>query len=144
MLVVDVNVLVDAYRPDAERHVAIRHWLDGVRSGIEPVALTGAVASALVRIATNRRVFAEPARLDDVLAFMDVLYGSPAIRRLEPGPRHWQLFSDLCRASAATGDRVPDAWLAALAMENRATLITADRGFGRYPGLRWRDPLADV
>ncbi len=144
MLVVDVNVLVDAYRPDAPRHAAIRQWLDAARFGVEPVTVPGVVASAFVRITTNRRVFSEPAPIVEVLAFMSGLYDSPAVLRIEPGPRHWQSFSDLCRRSGVAGDLVPDAWLAALAIENRATLITADRGFGRYPGLRWRDPLDDV
>lgn len=143
MLVVDVNVLVDAHRRGAQRHEARRGWLEAARTGDEPLALAGVVTSAFVRIVTNRRVFPDPASLEVALVFIDALHESPAIRRLEPGPRHWQLFSDLCLRSGATGDLVPDAWLAALAIENRATLITADRGFGRYPGLRWRDPLDD-
>lgn len=82
------------------------------------------------------------ARIEVASRFVDELTLSPAVRRIDPGPRHWQSFSDLCRAGSATGDLVPDAWLAALALEDRA-LITADRGFGRYSGLRWRDPPDD-
>lgn len=143
MLVADVNVLVDAHRLDAPRHVAVRDWLHAARSGGEPLLVAGVVASAFVRIVTNRRIFLDPAPIGVALTFIDELTTSPAVRRVEPGPRHWQLFAELCRTGAATGDLVPDAWLAAIALENRATLITADRGFGRYPGLRWRDPLDD-
>ena len=143
MLVADVNVLVDGHRLDAPRHAAVRDWLEAARSGDEPLAIAGVVASAFVRIVTNRRIFLDPAPIAIALAFIDELTTSPAVRWVEPGPRHWQVFSDLCRTSAAAGDLVPDAWLAAIALENRATLVTADRGFGRYPGLRWRDPLDD-
>jgi predicted nucleic acid-binding protein len=31
--------------------------------------------------------------------------------------------------------------LAALAMEHGLTLFSSDRGFARYPGLRWENPL---
>lgn len=143
MLVVDVNVLVDAHRLDAPRHVAVRDWLQAARGGDEPLAIAGVVVSAFVRIVTNRRIFLDPAPVAVAMAFIDELMTSPAARRVEPGPRHWQMFSDLCRTSAVTGDLVPDAWLAAIALENRGTLVTADPGFGRYPGLRWRDPLDD-
>ena len=68
----------------------------------------------------------------------------PAVRRIDPGPAHRAVFAEICRTSRVAGDLVPDAWLAAVAIENRATLITSDYGFGRYPGLVWRDPLADV
>jgi toxin-antitoxin system PIN domain toxin len=141
MLVADVSVLVDAHRLEAPRHEAIRDWLDTARRGDEPRAITGVVARAFVRIVTNPRGFLDPAPIEVALSVLDELATSPAVRRLEPGPRHWQLFSDLCRTAAATGDLVPDAWLAAIALENRATLLTADRGFGRFRGLRWRDPL---
>jgi uncharacterized protein len=144
MLVVDVNVLVDAHRIGAPRHEAILAWLDATRIGDEALTIPGSVASSFLRIVTNRRVFPDPASIDVALAFVDALMAGPAVRRIEPGPAHWALFADICRASRAVGDLVPDAWLAALAIENRATLVTSDRGFGRYPGLKWRDPLADA
>ena len=50
--------------------------------------------------------------------------------------------TEVCRAAEATADRVPDAYLAALALDLDAELITADRGFARFEGLRWRHPLA--
>ena len=144
MNVVDVNVLVDAHRPDGPRHEAVRQWLDAARAGDGLLGIPGHVASSFVRIVTNRRIFDHPTPVADALAFIEVLRASPSVLRIEPGHAHWALFADICRVSRVAGDLVPDAWLAALAIENRATLITADRGFGRYPGLKWRDPLADV
>jgi len=60
---------------------------------------------------------------------------------LIPGPRHWEIFARLCRKIGARGNRVPDAFLAALAIESGSEWMTADRGFARFPGLRWRHPL---
>ena len=59
-----------------------------------------------------------------------------------PARRHWAIFDRLCRDVGAKGNVVPDAYLAATALEVGAELVTADRGFGRFPGLRWRHPLA--
>jgi toxin-antitoxin system PIN domain toxin len=142
--VVDVNVLILAHREDVDRHVLWRGWLDSVRDADEVVGLPGHSIAGFVRIVTNVRAFSRPSTIDEAIGFVDALLDSTAVRRTEPGPRHWTLFSDLCRRASATGKLVPDAWLAALAIENRATLITADRGFARYPGLKWRDPTADA
>ncbi|MFN8631711.1 MAG: PIN domain-containing protein [Chloroflexota bacterium] len=58
-----------------------------------------------------------------------------------PGPRHWDLFVRLRAAAGAKGNLVPDADLAALAIESGCEWITTDRDFSRFPGLRWRHPL---
>jgi uncharacterized protein len=60
---------------------------------------------------------------------------------IQPGPRHWDIFIRLCREANATGNLVQDAWLAALAIEWGCEWITADRGFNRFNGLRWRSPI---
>jgi hypothetical protein len=62
---------------------------------------------------------------------------------VSPGPRHWGIFADLCRKANARGHLVPDAYLAALAIESGSEWITTDRGYARFPGLRWRHPLDD-
>jgi predicted nucleic acid-binding protein len=74
------------------------------------------------------------------MQFIDALLQSPTATVVRPGERHWDLFRPLCIEGNATGDRVPDAYLAALAIEHGCELVTFDRGFGRYPGLRWSAP----
>jgi toxin-antitoxin system PIN domain toxin len=112
--------------------------------GADPLGSPGRVASGFVRIVTNRRIFDHPTPIVDAPSFIEALHAYPKVLRIEPGPAHWGLFADICRVSRPAGDLVPDAWLAALTIENHATLITSDLGFGRYPGLKWRDLLADV
>ena len=72
-----------------------------------------------------------------MLEFVDALLEPPA-QLLQAGAKHWARFAELCRHLQLRGNLVPDAYLAALALEQGAELITFDRGFGRYPRLRWR------
>ncbi|MCB0970754.1 MAG: PIN domain-containing protein [Acidimicrobiales bacterium] len=140
MRCVDVNVLVYASRDDADDHAAHRAWLDLARRGPEPLGVPTAVASGFVRIVTHPRIFSTPTPLDAALGFLDVLHRSPAVEQVVPGPRHWSIFVDLCERIGATGNQVPDAFLAAMAIEQGATWVSADRGFGGYPHLRWLHP----
>jgi hypothetical protein len=82
-------------------------------------------------------VFVRPDPVDAVLDFVDVLLEPPA-QLLQAGANHWARFGELCRHLQLRGNLVPDAYLAALALEQSAELITFDRGYGRYPRLRWR------
>jgi toxin-antitoxin system PIN domain toxin len=100
------------------------------------------VLSAVVRLATNSRVFARPDTTGAALDYLDVLLDEPA-QLVSEGDRHWPRFASLCRDLQLRGNLVPDAHLAALALEQGAELITFDRGFGRYPRLRWRCLLDD-
>lgn len=137
----DVNVLVYAHRPESPEHARYRSWLDDARSGGEPLGLSGVVGSGFLRVVTHPKVFREPTPLDRAIEFLSVLRRSSAVVTVEPGERHWQLFTELCQRADARGNDVPDAYLAALAIEHGATWVSADRGFARYPGLRWEHPL---
>jgi uncharacterized protein len=75
------------------------------------------------------------------MAFTAALRTRPNCVPIVPGPRHWDLFVSLCHRANARGNLVRDAYLAALAIESGSEWITTDRGFARYPGLRWRHPL---
>jgi hypothetical protein len=81
------------------------------------------------------------ASIDDALAFVERLRSRENCVVVSPGPGHWDIFVDILRATGATGNLVPDAYLAALAIESGSEWITTDRDFGRFPGLRWRHPF---
>ena len=57
---------------------------------------------------------------------------------VQPGPRHWDIFANLCEQAGTTGNLVPDAWFAAMAIESGCEWITTDRDYARFKGLRWR------
>jgi uncharacterized protein len=140
MLCVDVNVLVDGFRPDTPTHPPVRAWLDDARRGMEPLALLPEVASTFVRIVSNRRIWRLPSSTSDALDFVSALRTSPAVLWQHAGPRQWEIADGLIRDLGLTGDDVPDAYLAAAALDLGATFVTSDRGFARFPGLTVRVP----
>jgi len=137
VLLPDVNVLLAAFRADHVHHRLARSFLEEARSGGGAVGLSDVALASVVRLATNARVFARPDTADAVIEYLDVLLDPPA-QLLIAGTAHWPRFTELCRYLQLRGNLVPDAYLAALALEQGAVLITFDRGFGRYPRLRWR------
>jgi toxin-antitoxin system PIN domain toxin len=83
----------------------------------------------------------QPTPLAQAIAFCDTLRSQPNATGLTPGPRHWQIFADLCTQAGARGNLVPDAYLAALAIETGSEWITTDGDYRRFRGLRLRHPL---
>lgn len=73
--------------------------------------------------------------------FSRVLIDQPNCVAVQPGPRHWDIFTTLCQQADATGNLVPDAWFAAMAIESGCEWITTDRDYARFKGLRWRPPF---
>jgi toxin-antitoxin system PIN domain toxin len=137
MLLPDVNVLLAAFRADHVHHAPARAFLESARAGDEVIGLSDVALAGVVRLATNPRVFVHPDAAASVIGFLDVMFEPPA-QLVRAGPTHWPRFAELCRELQLRGNLVPDAYLAALALEQSARLVTFDRGFGRYPGLRWR------
>ena len=138
---VDVTVLVCVHRPESPDHLAMRTWFAGLSSGGQRFGMADMVLSGFVRVVTNSRVFKTPTPVHIALDICAALLRSPQCVRVEPGPSHWAIFDRLCRATNAAGPLVPDAYLAALAIEHGCEWVTADRGFSKYPGLTWRHPL---
>lgn len=142
MFLPDVNVLVYAFRRDATNHEHYRAWLDGTVNGDSSYACSDLVLSGFVRVVTHPRIFREPSSLPEALAFARAVREQPACRPVSPGEQHWSIFARLCRQAGAKGNLVPDAFLAALAIESGCEWVTADRDYARFPGLRWRHPLS--
>jgi uncharacterized protein len=134
-------VLVYAHRKDAVDHGPIKTWLEKTVNRRAPFGLSPHVLSGVLRVVTHPKVFDPPSPIDVALEFVESLRSRPNCVEIQPGPRHWEIFVDLCRAGRATGNDVPDAYLAALAIESGSEWVTTDGGFSRYEGLRWRHPL---
>jgi toxin-antitoxin system PIN domain toxin len=141
MLCPDVNVLLYAFRRDSDEHPRYAQWLQQIMTGPEPVGVSELVLSGVVRLATNHRVYRQPSSTAEALDFCQAVRHAPAAVPLRPGVKHWEIFSQLCQAVAATANDVPDAYHAALAVENGATWITNDRGYAKFPNLQWRSPF---
>jgi toxin-antitoxin system PIN domain toxin len=138
VLLADVNVFIYAHRPESPRPDEHHEWLKSALSGPEPFGVSEAVLATFVRIVTHHRVYRDPTPPTVALDFCDAVLAGPSAVPVRLGRRHWSIFAALCRDVGARGNVVPDAYLAALAIENGATWVTADTAFARFPGLRWR------
>ena len=142
VLLPDVNVLLAGFRADHVHHRLARTFLEPARGSSKVLGLSDFALAAVLRLATNARVFARPDTTEAVIGYLDALLEPPG-QLVRGGDTHWPRFTELCRRLGLRGNLVPDAYLAALALEQAAQLVTFDRGFGRYPGLRWRCLLDD-
>ena len=122
MLCVDVNVLIDAHRAEQSCHEPVSAWLETARAGRAPIGVPSIAASDFVRIVTHPRIFREPTPTRIAIEFINALVDSPATMLVEPGERHFTIFTGMCRDLELRGNTVPDAYLAALALEQGATL----------------------
>lgn len=141
MLLPDVNILVYAYAENMPDHQRYRAWLEATVDGDEIYGMADIVLSGFLRIVTNPRVFDPPSTIVTALAFVDRVRHAPNCVVIAPGARHWEIFAQLCRTSNARGNLVPDAYLAALAIESGSEWITMGGDYARFPGLRWRRPF---
>ena len=143
MILPDVNVLIHAFRRDAPRHAVCRAWLDGVIMGDARFGVSPSVLSTVARVTTNPRSYRTPSTLEDAFGFCEDIRTQPHCQLVEPGERHWGIFSRLCIETDTRGPRVTDAWFAALAIEWGCEWITLDRDFARFPGLKWQMPATN-
>lgn len=141
MILCDVNVLVYAFRKESVDHARFQEWVENLINGDAAYGMAPQVLGAVVRVTTNPKIFARPSGLDEVLAFSNILLDQPHCVAVQPGRRHWEIFSKLCVEAAATGNLVADAWFAALAIESGCEWVTTDRDYARFKGLRWRTPF---
>ncbi len=142
MILLDANILLYAYDRESSRHDAARRWVEGVLSGDEAVGFPLVTLIAFVRIATNPAVYRRPLTPARAVEIVSSWLARPNVSVAAPSERHWAILADTLERGQARGPLVVDAHLAALAIEHGATLASTDRDFARFPGLRFRDPLA--
>jgi uncharacterized protein len=142
MILPDVNVLIYAFRPDSVRHAEYRAWLQSVVDGPNAYGMSPQVLASVLRICTHPRIYRQPSTVAETMAFCEALLAPAHSTLIQPGERHWTLFSDLCMSSRAAGNLTQDAWFAALAIEHGCQWISTDADYDRFRGLRWQRPFA--
>lgn len=141
MTLADVNVLVNAFRADAGDHDRCRDWLLSTMNGNARFGVAPQVLAGFVRVVTHRRVFRHPSTISEALRFCETLLESPRAVTIVPGGGHWEIFARLCKQAKAHGNLVPDAWLAALAIESGCEWVTLDGDYARFAELRCCEPI---
>jgi uncharacterized protein len=142
MTIIDVNILLYAYDLDAPQNVAVAAWLERLFGSPDMIGLPWQAVWAFLRISTDRRTPVHQKTPAEVFQIVRSWLAQPGVVLVQPGPRHFEILERLVVEGQAAGLLVSDAVLAALAIENGATLASTDRDFSRFSGLLWVNPLA--
>jgi uncharacterized protein len=141
VILIDANILIYAHLPIFTQHQSAHEWLDGRLSDAAPVGLPWASLLGFLRVVTNPRTFARAVPIararDQVSAWIDC----EPVWIPQPTERHAEVLGNLLALPGVHGNLVPDAHLAALAIEHGLTLCSTDGDFARFSGLRWLNPL---
>jgi uncharacterized protein len=141
VIVLDANILLYAYDDKSAHHYAARKWVAEALSGRDLVGLPWQSVWAFLRIATDQRIFSNSLPMKTALEVVHLWVGRRQVQLLAPGEQHLGLLGKMLIEGGVRGSHTTDAALAALTIEHGGILHTTDRGFARYPGLRFVNPL---
>ena len=144
MIVLDANILLYAYDAEAAQHRAARTYLELILSASDPVGIPIHSLSAFLRIMTHPGLRSVRLSLEETIEIVDEWIQLPHVRVLTPGEHHWLTLRRTLLEGHATGRLVTDAEIAAVTLEYGGEFQTNDRDFARFPGLRWKNPLAEA
>ncbi len=142
MIVLDANILLYAYDVDSPRYAAAKTYMEKILSAPESVGIPLQSISAFLRISTQKGALRAPYTVQEAVGFVEEWIALPQVRLLAGGDRYWPILKRMLMEGNVAGRSVTDAEIAAVTIEYGGELQTNDRGFARYPGLRWKNPLA--
>jgi uncharacterized protein len=142
--VVDANVLLYAVNTDAAHHDRARRWLDDALGGAEAVGFSWVALLAFLRLSTRPGLFPQPLSIEEASAVIEHWLAQPAARVLQPPAAHLATLSGLLQRTGTGANLVNDAHLAALAVDHGAGIVSFNRDFARFPGVRWAEPREPV
>jgi len=140
MIIVDLNVLIYAVNESSPRHETVTPWWNEAMSSDEPVGLPWIVLNGFLRLTTRSGILPRPLSLETALRMVETWLACDHIVQPREADDHWPIVRRLLLGAGTGGNLVTDAYLAALAIGNGATLVTCDRDFARFPGLSWITP----
>ena len=141
MILIDANVAIYAYDISSIHHSRAKAWLENAFTTETDVRFGLMTVMAFLRVVTSPVILTRPLSVAAATGVTRAWLGRDNVALCEPTDRHWPLFAELATEGQARGPMLMDAHLAALAIEHGATLISTDRDFARFPGLRWVNPL---
>jgi len=142
LILVDANLLIYAHVSSFEQHERARAWLEEQLSQLPRVGLPWPSLLAFLRIVSNPRLFTRPEPVAKAWKQVESWLSAESAWIPTPTESHGAVLARLIADTRPDGNLVPDAHLAALALEHGLTLCSADGDFGRFPDLPWTNPLA--
>lgn len=136
MILLDVNVLVAAFRTDHPHHAIAHPWLSEALGGHDDIVVIDAVWVGFLRLVTHPAALEQPSSLDEAALFMEEVVAAPAYLTAAPLIEGASHLVALCQQSQATGNLVPDAYIASVALGYGCAVATFDRDFRRFDGLK--------
>lgn len=140
MILLDANLLLYAVVEEMPEHDRAREWLERALGAGSRVGMPWASLLAFVRIASNPRVFQQAPSIADAWRIVETWLRHDAVWTPTTTERHPAVLARMLEVVDRSA-LVPDAHLAALAIEHGLTLFSCDRDFARFPGLHWENPL---
>jgi hypothetical protein len=141
-MLLDATLLLYAVNSRATQHEPASRWLTEQLNGPRRVGLPWQSLGAFLRIATHPRAFARPLSPSSAWDIVAAWRAAPATWIPAPGPSHSEILGDLIVRYELRGNLVPDAQIAALALEHGLSVCSADTDFARFAEVRWENPLA--
>lgn len=141
MKIVDLNILLYAVNRDADHHETVHAWWEHALRGEEPIALAWVVLLGFLRMSTHPRIFPNPLNPAQAIERVDAWLAHPNTRTIVETEEHWPILKGLLEEAGTAGNLTTDTHLASLAISSGATLASCDADFGRFPQLRWENPL---
>jgi toxin-antitoxin system PIN domain toxin len=140
-MLLDANLLLYAVHERAEQHERAAAWLTARLNGSRRIGFPWQSINAFLRISTHPRAFERP--LDPATAWDRVTdWLNTSVAWLpEPGREYPRILGGIISTYDVRGNLIPDAALAALAIEHGVALISTDTDFARFRELRWENPL---
>src|SRR5689334_14531879 len=141
-MLVDANLLLYAADERSSHHTRAVEWIERALNGRRRVGLPWQSLVAFLRIATHPRVIANPLAPAEAWRQVEDWLAAPAAWVPTPGHSYADLLGELVVRHEISGNLVPDAQLAALALEHGLAVCSADTDFARFAEVRWTNPLA--
>ncbi len=142
MIALDSNLLVYAHREDSVWHERAYARIVELAEGRAAWAIPWPCIHEFLAIVTHARIYSPPTPLENAIDQVEAWLESPSLVVLSELENYWPQLRTILQTGRVSGPQVHDARVAAICQQHGVTeLWTADRDFGRFPGLSVRNPL---
>jgi len=142
MIIPDANLIIYAHNQADPDHAAALVWWKSLLAGDVDVGIPIVVVLGFLRLTTSPRILSKPLSVEESARRVETWFDGSRVRLISPGQGHVASLLACLRSVGVGGSLTTDAHIAALAIEYQAEVHTSDLDFGRFPGVRWKNPLS--